>query len=88
MKITKSAFEVLEQKRKRDRANRGCHSCPFCLESISVGEAISSGLGLKRGISSIAMSRSVRTGLFSSEDKTVELFRCNRCGAEWEGDPY
>ena len=88
MRITKTADEVNEQKRKREEANRDCHVCPFCKESMSFGEAIQKGYGLNRGISSIVMSRLVKTGLFSSERKTVEKFSCKRCGAEWEGEPY
>lgn len=88
MKITKTAGAVIEQRRRREEANRGCYVCPFCKEHISIGDAIRKGYGLKRGVSSIMMSRPVKTGLFSSEYKTVEIFSCNRCGAEWEGNPY
>ena len=88
MKITKTAGAVIEQKRKREEANLGCHVCPFCKEGMSFGEALRKGYGLKRGISSFVMSRPVRTGFFSSENKNVEIFSCNRCGAEWEGNPW
>lgn len=88
MKITRTAGAVIEQRRRREEANLGCHVCPFCKENISIKEAILNGYGLKRGISSIAMSRPVKTGFFSSEYKTVEIFSCNKCGAEWEGNSY
>lgn len=88
MKVIRSAFDVLERKRLRQEANRGCNKCPFCHENISISEAIHKGYGLRRGISSISIARPVKTGVFSSEYKTVEIFSCQRCGAEWEGNPY
>lgn len=88
MRITKTSTQVSESKRRRETANLGCNKCPCCGETMRFGEAIKNGYGLKRGISSISMSRPVRTWLFSSEYKTVDIYSCHRCGAEWESEPY
>lgn len=88
MKITKTSAQVSAFKKRKEIANLGCNVCPCCHESISLKDAIQKGHGLKRGISSIVMSRLINTGLFSSEYKTVNIYSCNRCGAEWESDLY
>lgn len=88
MKIIKTSAQVSAYNRQKEIANRGCKVCPCCHEKMSFGEAIKNGYGLKRGISSISISRPIKTGLFSSEYKTVNIYACNRCGAEWESEPY
>lgn len=88
MKITKTYEQVSAYRKQKEVANRGCDICPCCHEKMSLKEAIKSEYGLTRGISSISISRPVKTGLFSSEYKTVNIYSCNRCGAEWESEPY
>ena len=88
MRITKTSTQVSASKRRREIANIGCNKCPCCGETMSIAEAIKKGYGLKRGISSISMSRPVSKGLFSNEYKTVDIYSCRKCGAEWESEPY
>ena len=83
MKITRTASEVLKQNVRREAANVGCDICPCCGESISSLDAIKSGYGLSRGISHI-VSMEPRCFRCATTDK----YHCNRCGAEWESDPY
>lgn len=88
MKIIKTAEQVSAYNRQKEIANRGCNVCPCCHEEMSLVEAIQKGYGLKRGISSIFISKPIKIGLFSSEYKTVTIYSCHRCGAEWESEPY
>lgn len=67
----------------------GCNRCPCCDETIMiVSDAIRLGYGLKRGISSYTIEVPVKESWFRETYKTVTRYSCNRCGAEWESDPY
>jgi len=56
---------------------------------MPTSEAIKKGLiGFKRGISSFEFRKLVRVGLFKHEYMTVTQYKCYKCGAEWESDPY
>ncbi len=87
MKITKTAQEANIFLARRKLANIGCKTCPCCGESMSLLEAIKNDLP-HRGISSITVSRPVKGSWFSTEYKSVDVYSCRRCGAEWESDPY
>ena len=88
MKVTKTAEQAIVLENQRKAANRGCNVCPCCHETMSSSEAILAGHGVSRGISSITSYRKSDRGLFSSEYKSIDLYRCRRCGAEWESDLY
>lgn len=87
MKITKTAQQVNTFRAQRKFANIGCETCPCCHESMSFMEAVKKGIP-HRGISSITVSCPIKTSWFSSEYKSVDKYRCLRCGAEWESEPY
>lgn len=88
MKIIKTAQEVNNFRAQRKLANIGCKTCPYCGESMSDWEAIKNHLSPHRGISSMLVRRLVKDSWFSTEYKNVEIYLCNRCGAEWESEPY
>ena len=88
MKITKTAQEADSFQVQRELANIGCKTCPCCGESMSDWEAIKNNLYPHRGVSSILVRRLVKDSWFSTEYKSVEMYSCNRCGAEWESEPY
>lgn len=83
MKITKTAQEADSFRVQRELANIGCKTCPCCGESMSFIEAYKNDLS-RRGIYSITVSRQVK----SNEYKSVDVYLCARCGAEWESEPY
>lgn len=88
MKITKTNIQAAERKGEILHANLGCRVCPCCGEDMNLLYAIKNGNFLKRGISSFPIQVLVKTGWFSKEYKTVIKYSCNRCGAEWESEPY
>lgn len=88
MKITKTSQEVNIFLAQRELANIGCETCPCCGENISTWDAIKNNLYPHRGITSIAVRRPVKGSWFSTEYKTVDVYSCRRCGAEWESDLY
>ena len=88
MKITKTSQEANSFLAQRELANIGCKTCPCCHESMSLMEAIKNNLYPRRGISSITVSCPVKGSRFSNEYKNVDVYSCERCGAEWESEPY
>ena len=88
MLITKTPNETRERKRQIELANAGCHKCPYCGEQMDLSEALNKGYVLNKGISMYTIQRLYKTGFLKSEYKTVSLYRCLTCGAEWESDPY
>ena len=91
MKIIKKVDYLDERIKNENRriANMGCNRCPCCDEAMIVSDAIRQGYGLKRGISSYTIEVPVNESWFSRKaHKTVTRYSCNRCGAEWESNPY
>jgi transcription elongation factor Elf1 len=73
MKLIKTKDQYTIEKYKENFANNGCNICPCC--------------GKTNIISMI--SRDNPTG-FLGLGKTlkVDVYTCNKCGAEWESDAY
>lgn len=88
MKITKTSQEANSFLAQRELANIGCKTCPCCGENISIWDAIKNNLYPHRGISSITVSRPVKDSWFSMDYENVDVYSCDRCGAEWESEPY
>ncbi len=88
MKITKTANEAITEMMKRQTANQGCNICPCCGETMDILEAIKNGYALKRGIISHIVEVPKKNRWFSQKYELVEKYHCNKCGAEWESDPY
>ena len=74
MKITKIPNDILLYRIKEQQAKLDCDICPCC--------------GEYRNISDVVMTKNMRNGLFSTQRKTVTIYECNRCGSQWESDPY
>lgn len=73
MKITKHSDEVLRKKKAEEEANKGCDKCPCC------------GAPHERFLGSC---RTFFGGFLFTKYLQVDCYWCNKCGAEWESDPY
>lgn len=74
MRIPKSPEDDRRRQRSQARANRGCGRCPCC--------------GKTEGVTQTLRFCSFWGGLFYSKLLRADIFRCELCGAEWEGEPY
>ena len=96
MRITKTpediAFEKeLEEKRVRQikKANEGCWHCPCCGETLTFSQRLKMGekeKGILKGL--IPIPRPTYKFLFFPVMKSVDIYKCYTCGAEWESDPF
>lgn len=72
MKITKTSERAYQLKKAKEKANKGCKSCPCC-GTPYIG---------------IPLVKSWVKGFFKMEHYEVQCYHCQYCGAEWESDPY
>lgn len=74
MTITKTKEEIDRKRQIREKANEGCDRCPCC------GSWDVSNYDLREIL--------IHRALFRFDTYYIDCFRCDHCGAEWEGEPY
>ena len=82
MKITYIPEEITP----REKANKGCNICPYCGETKSFLEYITTGEEHK-GIIPTGTHHWCE-GFFKIKVKYADCYTCYTCGAKWESDPY
>ena len=98
MKITKTSIEENIDREIFKRAHDGCDRCPCCYitneELIApLRKMAEDSLGARMALvrSSDRFYRSHRkydVGLFKPVTMVVDEYKCPKCGAQWESDPY
>lgn len=77
MKITKTSEDVDRFKREKKIANRGCNKCPCCGSKK-----------VKKGFPTIWREDAGGFFHYYSRHMKKDNYECEKCGAEWESDPY
>ncbi len=74
MKITKTNKEVSNYQQEKAKANAGCDVCPCC--------------GTTNIQPYMLPIHVVEERFWKSRAYTVDCYKCDNCGAEWQSDPY
>jgi len=72
MKVTRSGEMVAFLKGEERKANIGCNKCPNCGEQ-NYGTLI---------------SKTWAEGWFKNRSMKVNCYSCDKCGCQWESEPY
>ena len=91
MKITKTAAQAAVERQRLDHAYEQGKKCPECGETRSfceyLHEYVQKGSKTQPYGVSGGIERAHTSGIFRIKVKTVKVFQCHTCGAEWESDP-
>lgn len=79
MKITKLPDIKDPKEIAKRKACEGCDKCPYCGNEEE--------FGLIKGIYPYAVKYKVK-GFFNTRIYETSLYKCYKCGTEWESEPY
>lgn len=98
MKITKTSIEEKLDREIFNQAHDGCDRCPCCYvtnEELlaplrkSAEHFWAASMALERHPNRFYLSyRKYNVGVFKPVTMVVDEYKCPKCGAKWESDPY